>query len=149
MTREAIHAEEFTPFGLWVKEKLRDSRRAKNGRAAGLCVTNLDYVFESFKPIAATHARRCIMLVEEKQNGASLQTGQQLTFHLLDKALRIAMPQLNYDYWGFYLLSFSGLGTSPSDDAAMSLNGNRITEQELIDHLDFYKRFCEPMVFSE
>jgi len=132
--RDVIQADQFTPFGIWIRQYLRDSK-------TGLTVTNLDYIFEDYKA-------KKIMLVEEKQNGGRLHTGQMLTFKVLDYALTkmAEAGDHDYDYWGFYTLKFPKGCSMPGP--GMTLNDNLITGEQLTDHLNFKNKFCEPLKFK-
>lgn len=127
MTRSVGDKDQFTPFGLWIREYLKDSRE-------GLCVTNLDYVFEDFK-------RKKIMLLEEKQSGGRIGNGQMLTFDVLDYCLSVVAPRKGYEYWGFFILQFPRGATMPGP--GMTLNGYKVTCEELQKHLNFESRFCD------
>lgn len=126
--RSVINKDQFTPFGIWVREYIRNSNQ-------GICVTNLDFVIEDFR-------KKKIMLLEEKQNGGVIHKGQFLTFDVLDFALRKSTPKSGYEYWGFFLLQFPRGCTMPGP--GMTLNGKLITAEELQAHLNFELMFCEP-----
>jgi len=147
MTRELMVEGMGTKFGKWIRDKCRKSSKyeTKNGRPGGLCVTNLDYVFESYSPIVALGCKKGLMLLEEKAKYSDLEFGQQETFRLLDRILREHAHEYGYVYWGFFLLQLSGIDSSPSDEGIMLLNAKQITERELIDHIDFYHKFCDGM----
>jgi len=123
---------QFTPFGIWIREYLRSS-------GDGLAVTNLDYVIEDFK-------NKKIMLLEEKQSGGTLHPAQRLTFKVIDAWLRSSCPASGYDYWGFYVLKFPCGATMPGP--GMTLNGAPITCEQLKAHCDFTKKACESLNLS-
>lgn len=125
--RSVMSEDQFTPFGLWIRQYLKKSNE-------GLSITNLDYVLEDFK-------QKKIMLLEEKQNSGHLGIAQGKTFYVVDLCLRKIATNLNYDYWGFYLLQFGYGKTMPGP--GMKLNEKLITVEELVDHLNFHKKICE------
>jgi hypothetical protein len=129
--RHAGNKDHFTPFGIWIQEYLKSS-------SAGLAVTTLDYVLEDFK------ARR-LMLLEEKQNGGIVHQAQRLTFALLDRTLRLAAPEVGYDYWGCYVLRFAVGAAMPGP--GMTLKDRLVTAEQLQAHLNFEQRFCAPWDF--
>jgi hypothetical protein len=130
--RDVLNQSQFTPFGLWIRQYLKDSRK-------GLCVTNLDYVVEDFK-------RNRIMLLEEKQSGGVMHRGQAMTFRVLDYAMARRSEKLGYEYWGFYVLQFPPKATMPGP--GMTLNNQSITCEELQSHLNFEEKFCDPVDFK-
>ena len=125
MTRSVFNRDQFTIFGLWLRQFCKDSH-------AGLCITNLDYVVEDYK--------RRIMLLEEKQNDGSLAYGQMKTFQILHHALKYAQ-QWNYEYWGVYILQFPTGCDMPGP--GMTINGKPITVEQLRDHCNFDSKFCD------
>jgi hypothetical protein len=127
--RSVLNSEQFTPFGLWIRQYLR-----KSGN--GLSVTNLDYVFEDF------HNKK-IMLVEEKQSGGDLHKAQRFTFRAVDQCLRQAAPQSGYEYWGFYIVQLpSGCDMV---GPGVRLNGMEVTVEQLVKHLNFETKICDGM----
>jgi hypothetical protein len=133
--RDVLNQDQFTPFGLWIRQYLRDSTQ-------GLSVTNLDYVIEDF------HHKR-IMLLEEKQSGGKLHRAQMLTFQVLDRCLEVMAERVSpkYDYWGFFVLMFPNKANMPGP--GMTLNGKVITTEQLQKHLNFETKFCEPFIFPK
>lgn len=125
--RKPQRKEDFTPFGLWIPENCKSSRD-------GLSVSNLDYVFEDFK-------KKRLMLVEEKRYNGALYHAQRLTFKVLDKMLRQVARSHGYDYWGFYLVVLAK--ELPED--GVRLNGNPVSVDQLIKHLNFEVKACDPM----
>lgn len=117
---------QFTPFGLWLRSYLPQK---------GFSITNLDYVIENY-------VLKKLLLLEEKQRAGRLHHAQKLTFDVLDQALSYAASVLGYDYWGFYVLTFPKEATMPGP--GMTLNGRLITNEQLVDHLSFKRRFCDP-----
>jgi hypothetical protein len=130
--RQVNNKEQFTPFGIWIREYLRDSRD-------GLSVTNLDYVIEDFR-------NKKVLLLEEKQSGGVLHKAQTLTFKIIDRCLQAYAPRMNYEYWGFYVLIFPSGASMPGP--GMTLNGKKITAEELQNHLNFKIKFCEPVALN-
>lgn len=130
--RSVINADQFTPFGLWLREHCRDSGN-------GLSITNLDYVIEDFRA-------KKIMLFEEKQNGGSLAKAQTLTFEVIDYVLASVVTKRGYQYWGFYTLTFPPKVTMPGP--GMKLNGKIITCEQLVAHINFELQFCKPHEFA-
>ena len=132
MTRRMFDPTRGTPLGQWFRDNLRLSR-------SGLCITNLDYAFEDFR----NRPSRKLMIIEEKQHMAELAIGQKLTFAVLDALLREGANVFpNVEYWGFYLLQMEN--TTPDDGGAL-LNGSNISTEQLIAHLNFDVKFCEPI----
>lgn len=130
--RSVLNEDQFTPFGLWIRQYLRPS-------GDGLSVTNLDYVIEDYK-------NKKIMLLEEKQNNGNIHRAQFLTFEVVDYALSQRALRSNYEYWGFYVLRFKNGATMPGP--GMMLNGCEITVEQLTDHLNFRVKHCEPVKFK-
>jgi hypothetical protein len=95
-------------------------------------------VLEDFKA-------RHLMLLEEKQNGGVVHHAQRLIFALLDRTLRLAAPEVGYDYWGCYVLRFAAGATMP--DTGMTLNARLVTAEQLQAHLNFEQRLCAPWDF--
>lgn len=124
--------DQFTPFGLWVREYCRDSKD-------GLCLSNLDYVFEDWKT-------KKLLLLEEKQSGGKLADGQARTFHVLDAMFRHTASDFGYEYWGFFVLQFAKGKTHPGP--GMTLNGKEITCEQLVEHLNFKTKFCESLALK-
>ena len=130
--RHAIDQGAFTPLGIWVRQYLKTSEE-------GLSITNLDFIIEDFK-------NKKLQLLEEKQSGGRLHNAQALTFAEIDKALMKSCPQTGYDYWGFFVLQLKPNTTMPGP--GMTLNGVSITCEQLKEHLNFEKQFCEPYQFK-
>jgi hypothetical protein len=128
--RSAIHKDQFTPFGLWLQQYLRQS-------GDGLSITNLDYVIEDFK-----HKR--IMLLEEKQNNGGVGRAQLLTFNVLDRALTAMSERNGYEYWGFFVVKFPRGADMPGP--GMTINDHLVGADELQRHLNFEEKFCEGLV---
>ena len=138
MGRAAIHKNEFTPFGLWIKEYVEPH----------MTVTNIDYwLLKTDGNIVHT------MLIEEKTNAGSMTPAQCTALRFLMNQL-LATNGTDYDFgkndnkdlkkidfWGFYLLKFPRSATMPGP--GMTLNGREITVEELQKHLSFIKMFCE------
>lgn len=133
MTRPANDPTQFSALSLWIRPNCQPSKH-------GLCVTNLDFVVEHFK-------RKKLMLVEEKRYGGSLAEGQEKTFALLDQIIKQGVSKTGYQYWGFYLIQFSGEG--PEDSEEIRINGKLADQMDLRQHMDFAKRFCEPMKLEQ
>jgi len=128
MTRQIECKEwenKFTPFSKWIRTHCKDPKY-------GLVVTNLDYVFNDYK-------QKKVMLIEEKQYGGCLHYGQKEVIRLLNSVLEKTSSALGYEYWGFYLLQFNGDGP----ETGMKLNGVAISEDDLIAHLNFERKFCK------
>lgn len=125
--RSVLSRDQFTPFGIWIREYLKDSRD-------GLSVTNLDYVFEDFH-------KKILMLVEEKTNGGHLGNAQKLTFQVIDRGLKKVAADLGYDYWGFYLIQLPKNATMIGP--GVTINGKPISVEELQKHLNMERKFCE------
>jgi len=129
--RSVLSNSQFTPFGLWIRQYLKDSRE--------LSVTNLDYVIEDFK-------RKRIMLLEEKQNNGHIHHAQKLTFRVIDQCLKAIASRHGYDYWGFYELRFPRNADMPGP--GMKLNGQIITVEQLQKHLNLDQQFCKPLLLE-
>lgn len=132
--RSVLNESQFTPFGLWVRQYLRDSSRKPV--VGGMSITNLDYVLEDF-------LNKKIMLLEEKQSGGQLHTSQRLTFRVIDYALEQIAAVCGYEYWGFYVLQFPPNCTMPGP--GMTLNGKIVSVDDLVAHLNFERKFCDPL----
>lgn len=129
--RSVIGEGQFTPFGLWIRQYCRDSRD-------GFSVTNLDYVFEDYRP---KDGQKKVMLIEEKQNGGQLHKSQMLTFDVLDRHLSLVSERHGYLYWGFFVIQFPRGATMPGP--GMKLNNQPITCEQLAAHLNFEDKFCD------
>ena len=125
--RSVLNQDQFTPFGLWIRQHLNGSHR--------LSVTNLDYILEDFK-------EKKIQLFEEKTNGGVGHKAQLLTFEAIDWCLRRAAAHRDYDYWGFFILQFPKGVTMPGP--GMTLNDHPVTCEELVRHMNFEQRACDP-----
>lgn len=97
-------------------------------------MTNLDYVIEDYKA-------RKIQLLEEKQNNGRLGNGQALTFKALDGMISRYAYEMEYEYWGFFVLCFPRGATMPGP--GMMLNHKPINMEQLRDHIDFRHKFCD------
>lgn len=126
--RKANNKEQFTPFGIWLQEYVRND----------LSITNLDFVIEDYKA-------KKIMLLEEKQCSGKLHPAQLLTFNVIDYALFNMAKKWSYDYWGFFVLILPQDATMPGP--GMTLNGYQITAEQLQDHLNFRNQFCQGYEF--
>ena len=120
----------FTPFGIWVREYCRPSD-------TGLSVTNVDFFFEDFR-------NKRSLFLEEKQSGGILHYAQRLSFAVMDAAM--AHPNSGYDHWGFFVLTMPYGRTMPGP--GMMLNDAPITCEQLIQHLNFEKKFCTGLVLG-
>jgi hypothetical protein len=127
--RRANQKEQFTPFGLWLQEYVRQD----------ISITNLDYVLEDYKT-------KKIMLLEEKQHGGKLHRAQTLTFEVMDWCLYKAAEKRDYDYWGFFLFQMPEGASMPGP--GMMMNGKIITGEQLQQHLEFKIKFCAPFEFE-
>ncbi len=127
--RSVISKDQFTPFGLWLRQYCRDSR-------TGLAVTNLDYIVEDFKA-------KKIMLIEEKQNNGELHYGQQMTFKVLDQILTHHASEHGYSYEGFFVVRFPKGCDMPGP--GMTINGVVVTTEQLAEHLNFKKSAAPPL----
>jgi len=123
----------FTPFGLWMREFLRDSNNCEGG---GLTATNIDYVLHDYQ-------NKKIMILEEKTKGGIIHYAQSETFKILDKILYKYAKKFNLDYWGFYVLQFPPGKELPC--AGMRLNWNEITTEQLIKHMNFEEKFNDSL----
>lgn len=138
--RTPIIETEFTEFGLWLPRNCRDSNvnhRHRDGRWGGLGITNLDYVLEDYR------GQHKIMCIEEKRRNGNLSTCQRKTFRVLDKALRIGLERTCYEYWGFFLVQFSGDG--PETSNTIRINGIEASVTDLRRHCDFEDKFCHSL----
>jgi hypothetical protein len=135
MSRAAIHKDEFTPFGLWLKEYVEPC----------MTITNIDYFL-----LKITKDTALAMLVEEKTNAGRLTDSQRMALRFLHQQLTINDKTI-YDfekwgkkeinYWGFYILRFKLGATMPGP--GMTLNNNLISMAELAAHLSFENKFCD------
>lgn len=128
--RSVIDQDQFTPFGIWIRQYLR----------ADLSVTNLDYVVEDYK-------QKRIMCVEEKQCGGKMHRGQLLTFKVLNRALRGKADSDGYDYWGLFVVQFPRNCTMVGP--GVTLNGKACSVEQLRDHLNFKTKFCEGLTEAD
>ena len=125
--RQVGDPAQFTPFGLWIREYLRQD----------MSITNLDYLIEDYK-------FKRLQMLEEKQSGGRLHHAQRLTFQVLDQIIGEAAK--TYDYWGFFVLQFASGKTFPGP--GMTLNDRPINCEQLQAHLNFEHKFCEPYAFA-
>jgi len=135
MSRAAIHPDEFTPFGLWIKEYVEQC----------MTVTNIDYFLMKIEK-EIVYA----MLIEEKTNNGKLTNAQRMALRFLHNQL-MANNGVDYDfetwgikkieYWGFYLLKFPFKATMPGP--GMTVNDKIITAEQLASHLSFSEKFCD------
>jgi hypothetical protein len=140
MSRAAIHKDEFTPFGLWIKEYL-DQR---------MTVTNIDYLL-----VKIEGKNLMAMLVEEKTNGGKITPMQSAAYRFLHDHLTQNNGQLYefrdwgekvVNYWGFYLLTLRKNATMPGP--GMTLNNKPISVSDLVTHMDFQKKHCDGILKS-
>ena len=130
MVRQADNVEFLSDFSQWIRDECADSDE--------LTLTDLDYVFKNRKYMI-------MFALEEKCYMEKMRYAQMRTFKEIDQMLRIAAPRIGYTYWGFYLIQFSE--TLPISGAF--LNGNKITIEQLINHLNCYKKFCRPLTEND
>ena len=130
--RSVLNQDQFTPFGLWIRQYLPKSED-------GISVTNLDYIIEDFR-------NKKIMLLEEKSNGGKLHRAQCLTFEVLDRVLFHNAPKLGYEYWGMFILQFPHGCDMPGP--GMKLNDMVISAEKLQAHLSFKDKAVEPFRFK-
>jgi hypothetical protein len=98
----------------------------------------MDYVIDQYK-------MRKLMIVEEKRFEAELANAQKQIIALMDHAFRQYLPTIGYEYWGFYLLQLD----AEIPEQGSRLNGQILTVQDLIRHLNFERKFCEPMALPK
>ncbi len=116
MTRQRNDSHS-TEFGLWLRQQPEiDSKRC------GYIATNIDYVWNNYKTGKW-------MLIEEKRYGRCVGFPQSDIFELVHNA---CVGDKNY--CGFHILIFEN--TSP-DDGWISLDGERVTKDELMSFLQF------------
>jgi len=150
MTRQLEHEGFGTPFGKWIRQNCKSS----TGNDEALVVSNLDYVLYDYRT-------KHLMLLEEKFGlYTPLAIGQLNVFKQLDECLRRSMlwqndhqissgegqppapdPKFRLKYWGFFVLNLEG--GLPHD--GMLLNGEAITIEQLIRHLNFHEQVVGPM----
>jgi hypothetical protein len=127
MTRAANDIARFTPFSRWVRKYCKDSKK-------GLSLTNLDFIMVEYK-------QKKVFMLEEKQYMSDLKTGQRIIFQLVDGVFREHFQRIGYDYWGFFLIQLP----KERPEEGMKLNYKEITSEQLKQHIDFEKKFCESL----
>ena len=132
MVRKADNPELLTNFGLWIRNNCAPSTE--------LTLTNLDYFIKNrgINP-------NILILFEEKCKMDKLHYGQMQLFKNLDEIIRTAAPLLGYDYWGFYLLQLPEY----SPEEGMLLNGEEITVDQLINHINGYVPVVAPFLAND
>jgi hypothetical protein len=142
MTRQLENEGFGTPFGEWIRKNCKDSKCNQDGTEA-LTVSNIDYVLYDYKMNA-------MMLLEEKHGiQTEIPYGQRCIYRKLDEIIRLYALRQNKDipepyqfkFWGTYVLNMDG--GLPHD--GMLLNGQPITVQQLIDHLNFHQQAVKPL----
>ncbi len=130
MVRQADNAEFLSDFSQWIRDECADSNE--------LTVTDLDYVIKN-------RNRMIMFVLEAKCYMKKMHYGQMRTFIQIDKMLRRSASLIGYTYWGFYIVQFPETLPAPG----MLLNGNKITANQFIDHMNCYKRFCRPLTEND
>lgn len=130
------HPEEFGV--LWFREWIRD--RFPNGWE-GFVAEDLDLVVRTFGTDYGSDAAGRFMLIEAKFRNATIKNAQARTFGLIHGLLRSADPNRER-YIGFYKL---GYGDGVDADRPLWLNNKPMTEDELIEFLNFRRLDIEGM----
>ena len=128
--RHALDPGQFTPVGIFLQEYCRTTC---------LSVSNIDYYIEDF----TDRTQLKIQLLEEKQNGALMGDSQRLCYRNLHRHLMVACPVLHTEYWGVFVLQLARGTTIPGP--GMLLNGQPITLEQFVKHINFETKFCEGM----
>lgn len=118
--RQVGDKEQFTPFGLWIREYCKPN----------MTVSNLDYVFHDYETGK-------LQLVEEKQSGGRMHNGQRKLFKLLHD---IFQSTESIDYWGVYVVKM--LPGKTFIGPGVTLNNQPVTVEELAKHLSFERKHC-------
>lgn len=130
------HPEKFGV--LWFREWIRE--RFPNGWE-GFVAEDLDLVIRTFGSNYGSDDTGRFMLLEVKFRNATIGKAQGRTFGLIHGLLRSADPNRER-YIGFYKL---GYGDGDDGSRPFWLNGKPITEDELIEFLNFRRLDIEGM----
>lgn len=122
MTKQWNGYDQPTQFSAWLRAKGTEGYIASK---SGFVATNVDYMWENYKT-----GQWC--LIEEKRFNAPVGYAQLKSFERLHKSIS------DHNYTGFYILRFEN--TSP-EDGRVWLNDTEITEQELIEFLQFKRAY--------
>jgi len=118
MTRQENSGSRDLIFSGW----LRKSGKVKSSED-GLSVTDLDFCLHSWKS-----KPRKLMLIEMKQHGAKIRFPQRQIYVALNKALKIGLKQIGYDFLGIHVITFENRFFN---DGKCFLDNKEITEDEL------------------
>ena len=124
MTRQEQTGKRNLDFSKWVRINLPDSYE-------GFLVSDLDFVLMD-------EATKKFALVEVKMYGGPKKKvhWQKRMFNRLDKWLKIGvLSDPEWIYLGFYWVVVSN--TAPNNSRRILLNGEEVTEEELIEKLSF------------
>lgn len=119
MTRKEITGIRPLDFSSWVRINLPDS-------STGFCASDLDFIFWNWK-------NKKVMLLELKTRNSKPRPFQKLMWQHLNKWIKNGIDQ-EWEYYGFHLIVFE---KTNFDDGLCYLNGNKITEKDLINFLSF------------
>lgn len=128
MTRPEITWQRDLTFSNWVRQNLPDSRE-------GFWVTDIDFVLWDKE-------EKCFMLLEVKQHSGIMRPFQEKIFKLLDKWLRQGVDE-DWEYLGYHVIRFENRSF---EDGRCWLDGEEVTEEELIDFLSMKKskyKYCK------
>jgi hypothetical protein len=108
---------------------------------AGLSFGDLDFIFEEYA------ARRALLLEVKADGHHAWPHGIRRTHGLVDAGLRLGLGLLRYDYYGYYLLQLHG--SVPSRSRPIWLNGEPVSLDDLVAHLNFERKVVPGFVFSQ
>lgn len=118
MTKKEITGIRDLTFSAWVRENLPDS-------STGYMASDLDFIFWNYKT-------KKVMLIEIKTRSANVKTWQKIMWSNIDKWIKNGIDS-DWTYLGFNFIQFE---RTNFEDGRCYLNGNEISELELIQVLN-------------
>lgn len=118
MTKKEMTGIRDLTFSAWVRENLPDS-------STGYMASDLDFIFWNYKT-------KKVMLIEIKTRNADVKTWQKIMWSNIDKWIKNGIDS-NWTYLGFNFIQFE---RTNFEDGRCYLNGNEISELELIQVLN-------------
>lgn len=117
MTRKEVTGKRSLAFNNWMREALPDS-------STGLSVSDIDFVVFNWKT-------KKVMLIEAKTKNSHPRYNQKVIFGNLNRWIMNGIDE-GWQYLGFHLVTFEKTSFA---DGKCYLDGNEITENELIEFL--------------
>lgn len=123
MTRELEHVNAGTPFGAWMRRRLKDSKE-------GLSVSDIDTTVYAMWE----YNDKVLYLLEEKAFGDTVHNGQSRLFGVLSSILSHGCKAMGVTWNGLHIVRMQNSG--PENSEWLELDGRRVTQQELAEKLN-------------